>query len=312
MFKLIIVSLLVGVAWAWPHDYGFTSIKEKSTTCNFLDASPFFKTSTRETAAQNMDEMVLLTEFSRFMNAKAMDLLQEFAEIKKLYQVKKNFQGFEGTVNEAINHRIPRQFKDTSGTTTTTVPTITPATTTTTVPTTTPATTTTTVPTTTPATTTTTVPTTTPATTTITVPTTTPATTTTTVPTTTPPTTTTTTRAPPTTTTRKPLVNAAADTFNSLVANATAALNQLISSVGGAASSNTPSPIWDNICFLIWFPYHQSNCNQLRCTACAPSVMAADVVCKKASRGLKSTHKCLQNVMGEGRCNFCITDFLHA
>eukprot|EP00095_Tigriopus_kingsejongensis_P006458 maker-scaffold3758_size7581-snap-gene-0.1 protein:Tk06458 transcript:maker-scaffold3758_size7581-snap-gene-0.1-mRNA-1 annotation:"tpa: prion protein 2a 2a" len=331
---------------------------DKSSTCNFLDASPFFKTSTRETAAQNMDEMVLLTEFSRFMNAKAMDLLQEFAEIKKLHQVKKNFQGFEGTRNyhnssnyhnhdaypnssnyhnhgayhnssnyhnhgayhnssnyhnhggypnssnyhnydahhnssnyhnhgaypNSSNYHHHDAYPNSSnyhnhG-------------------------------------------------------------------------------AYPNSSNyhhHDAYPNSSnyhhdgafhnssnyhhhdahpnssnyhhhnscspdnhnpqaptADTFSSLVANATAALNQLISSVSGAASSNTPSPIWDNICFLIWFPYHQSNCNQLRCTACAPSVMAADVVCKKASRGLKSTHKCLQNVMGEGRCNFCITDFLHA
>eukprot|EP00094_Tigriopus_californicus_P006348 TCALIF_06113-PA protein Name:"Protein of unknown function" AED:0.18 eAED:0.42 QI:0/0.5/0.4/0.8/0.75/0.6/5/115/203 len=97
----LVFVLAINGGSAWPYVEGFSSVDTKSSSCHFLDASPFFRThpstQTDVRSSEELDEIVLLTEFSRFMNAKAMDLLQEFAEIKKLYEVKKQFQHFHDT-----------------------------------------------------------------------------------------------------------------------------------------------------------------------------------------------------------------------
>ena len=59
-------------------------------------------------------------------------------------------------------------------------------------------------------------------------------------------------------------------------------------------SQSVPPNVWNNVCFYFWYPYHKEKCNQLRCTACTPSVMAADVVCKRTMGA--TTHKCVQQV----------------
>ncbi|TRY70569.1 hypothetical protein TCAL_06113 [Tigriopus californicus] len=223
----LVFVLAINGGSAWPYVEGFSSVDTKSSSCHFLDASPFFRThpstQTDVRSSEELDEIVLLTEFSRFMNAKAMDLLQEFAEIKKLYEVKKQFQHFHDTpaMTRRSDVRGARDLKV-----------IDP-------------------------------------------------------------------KPEPVPTTFFKTALAQEDMMRG---------DRIISTLDPA----TPTPIWNSVCFLVWFPYHKDKCNQLRCTACTPSIMTADVVCKRASPDMKSTHKCIQNVMGEGRCNYCITDFLHA
>ena len=66
-------------------------------TCHISEAFPYFK-GTIDAKALSMNannreelknELILLTELSRFLNKKAPLLLQEFAESKKIYQTKK-------------------------------------------------------------------------------------------------------------------------------------------------------------------------------------------------------------------------------
>ena len=45
-----------------------------------------------------------------------------------------------------------------------------------------------------------------------------------------------------------------------------------------------------------------------RCAVCSPGVLSAISVCKAAFKTVD--HKCVQEVMGEGFCNYCIADFL--
>ena len=80
--------LFGGLAMAYP----------KSQECHIMDSYPFFKpievtdmkselTGVRREEVKN--ELVFLTELSRFLNKKAPMLLQEFAESKKIFSVKK-------------------------------------------------------------------------------------------------------------------------------------------------------------------------------------------------------------------------------
>ena len=76
---------------------------------------------------------------------------------------------------------------------------------------------------------------------------------------------------------------------------------------------------WNAICPAVWAPYQEDKCPALRCTACAPVVMVAHRVCERA-HGLAGVrmeaadparaHKCLQEVMSEGFCNYCIADLM--
>ena len=81
--------MFVGVACcgvavnAWPRAVTAPVVVEKK--CHFLDTNPFFKTpegavdyNSKSPAAKQhfKDELVFLTEFARFMNKKAPELLQ--------------------------------------------------------------------------------------------------------------------------------------------------------------------------------------------------------------------------------------------
>jgi hypothetical protein len=71
---------------------------------------------------------------------------------------------------------------------------------------------------------------------------------------------------------------------------------------------NLPSKVWNSICVATWWPLHGKHCNAARCVACSPSITTSASVCKKT--GLRVTHKCIEDVMGEGFCNFCIKEYL--
>merc|ERR1712242_498195 len=68
---------------------------------------------------------------------------------------------------------------------------------------------------------------------------------------------------------------------------------------------------WNKICKVIWWPYHDEHCNSMRCTACAPTIMASAQVCKKTMGRVSS--RCLADVMGGGGfCNYCIGDYINS
>ena len=71
---------------------------------------------------------------------------------------------------------------------------------------------------------------------------------------------------------------------------------------------NLPPSVWNAICLATWWPLQQEHCETARCVACSPAITTSAAVCKKA--GLKLTHKCIEEVMGEGSCNFCIKEYL--
>ena len=78
--------------------------------------------------------------------------------------------------------------------------------------------------------------------------------------------------------------------------------------------SMTPEQ-WSNACGIVWFGQADEHCASMRCTACSPVVMAASRVCQKtsgnaSSLGAARSHRCMQEVMGEGFCNFCIADYM--
>ena len=58
------------------------------------------------------------------------------------------------------------------------------------------------------------------------------------------------------------------------------------------------------------WPLHEEHCQQARCAACAPAVTTASAVCQRSFGPEGQTHKCVQTVMGEGFCNYCIDDYL--
>lgn len=89
LFQIVYITLaLAAAASAWPRTAPLPAPHQKK--CHFLDANPFFQTPERhletfasksQAAKQHFkDELVFLTEFSRFMNKKAPELLQ----VKKL------------------------------------------------------------------------------------------------------------------------------------------------------------------------------------------------------------------------------------
>jgi hypothetical protein len=84
----------------------------------------------------------------------------------------------------------------------------------------------------------------------------------------------------------------------------------------GSGDDNTPAEgfitkHWNKICKIVWWPYHDEHCNGMRCTACAPTIMASAQVCKKSIG--RVSQRCMQEVMGEtGFCNFCIVDYINS
>merc|ERR1712156_995385 len=82
----------------------------------------------------------------------------------------------------------------------------------------------------------------------------------------------------------------------------------VVQSVGTALEENLPPQVWNAMCVAVWWPLQEDHCNAARCVACAPSITTAATVCGKTNQ--KINHKCLEEVMGEGFCNYCIKEYL--
>merc|ERR1712156_165900 len=82
----------------------------------------------------------------------------------------------------------------------------------------------------------------------------------------------------------------------------------VVQSVGTALEENLPPQVWNAICVAVWWPLQEDHCNAARCVACAPSISTAATVCGKTNQEIN--HKCLEEVMGEGFCNYCIKEYL--
>merc|ERR1712156_621563 len=82
----------------------------------------------------------------------------------------------------------------------------------------------------------------------------------------------------------------------------------VVQSVGTALEENLPPQVWNAMCVAVWWPLQEDRCNAARCVACAPSITTAATVCGKTNQAIN--HKCLEEVMGEGFCNYCIKEYL--
>merc|ERR1711899_171267 len=82
----------------------------------------------------------------------------------------------------------------------------------------------------------------------------------------------------------------------------------VVQSVGTALEENLPPQVWNAMCVAVWWPLQEDHCNAARCVACAPSITTAATVCGKTNQAIN--HKCLEQVMGEGFCNYCIKEYL--
>jgi len=83
---------------------------------------------------------------------------------------------------------------------------------------------------------------------------------------------------------------------------------EVVQSVGTALEENLPPSVWNAACLAIWWPLQEDHCNAARCVTCAPAITTAASVCGQTKQAID--HKCLEQVMGEGFCNFCIKEFL--
>jgi len=84
----------------------------------------------------------------------------------------------------------------------------------------------------------------------------------------------------------------------------------IISSVGEVLEDTIPPSAWNYMCLATWWPIHEEHCETARCAACGPAITSATEVCKRSFDVDVATHKCVQTVMGEGFCNYCIDDYL--
>merc|ERR1712156_548082 len=82
---------------------------------------------------------------------------------------------------------------------------------------------------------------------------------------------------------------------------------EVVTSVGGVLEEALPPSAWNFICIATWYPLQDEHCAEARCAVCTPAVMSAVSVCRTAQQ---MDHKCIQEVMGEGFCNYCIADFI--
>merc|ERR1712241_1552071 len=65
---------------------------------------------------------------------------------------------------------------------------------------------------------------------------------------------------------------------------------------------------WREICLTTFETASSSYCSGVRCSLCAPAVLAAGQGCTKATG--KATKDCIRGVFGEGgNCNSCIGEF---
>ena len=60
----------------------------------------------------------------------------------------------------------------------------------------------------------------------------------------------------------------------------------------------TPS-LWESACKSEWWPFDDRTCIEMRCTACAPSIMSAAAVCNviKGGQKISISYKCMQKVI---------------
>jgi len=82
----------------------------------------------------------------------------------------------------------------------------------------------------------------------------------------------------------------------------------VVESVGTALEENLPPSVWNAMCVATWWPLQADHCEAARCVACSPAITTAASVCRNT--GLQITHKCIEEVMNEGFCNFCIKEYL--
>jgi len=82
----------------------------------------------------------------------------------------------------------------------------------------------------------------------------------------------------------------------------------IVQSVGDVLEESLPPSVWEPLCLATWWPYHGEHCNTARCVACSPAITTSAAVCRRA--GKEVTNKCVQDVMGEGFCNYCINEYL--
>lgn len=88
------------------------------------------------------------------------------------------------------------------------------------------------------------------------------------------------------------------------------ALQGLLASIGDLVPQipGIPAQALDMLCVAVWWPLQETHCKETRCAVCSPGILSAISVCKAAFK--TADHKCVQEVMGEGFCNYCIADFL--
>merc|ERR1712223_1923768 len=105
------------------------------------------------------------------------------------------------------------------------------------------------------------------------------------------------------------VVGAIIDVFNSTTSTGCEFVNELIEGVGDVIESTfSGSTHWNLICLATWWPLQEEHCRAARCAVCSPGVLSAMSICKSAYQ--RVDHKCVQEVMGEGFCNYCIADFI--
>merc|ERR1712172_478414 len=260
----------------------------ESHQCRILDSTPFFGTTPRDVDGLK-EQLLFLTEFSRFMNSKSLSHLWEFAKSKKVFDWSKkisksmpgalSLESYERSVSgrqkrasddellfDAIMDSLKenRQAGTTAATTSTATPTIT------------------------------------------------------------------TTASPATTTTTatesvddgddddddddsgsnaaisiEELIDQFFNNATGLIDN----LSQTTDAISDALQNAMGPEMWSQWCAAIWWPYDDEKCRETRCLACSPTIMSASVVCGKTI-GRTDDIKCLRDVMGEGHCNYCISEFI--
>merc|ERR1712223_835211 len=105
------------------------------------------------------------------------------------------------------------------------------------------------------------------------------------------------------------VVSAIIDVFNSTTSTGFEFVNELIEGVGDVIENTfSGSTHWNLICLATWWPLQEEHCRAARCAVCSPGVLSAMSICKSAYQ--RVDHKCVQEVMGEGFCNYCIADFI--
>jgi hypothetical protein len=268
-------------------EFGYGRSGKHPDTCTFLDVSPFFKSSNvivgvdTETGSLSRmavkQELVMLTEYARFMNKKIPELLKEFVETKRLFEVEEtmtrfktalrqmsfgpemrnspfNFDEFSFRMAKKIEVEdnneesvgFARQEEITTAAAeeleeTTTMPTTTPG-------------------------------------------------------------------GPSVGQELGEAVGNVIEAVSGSTQDVIQIFTDVIDTVGSILQENLPPFVWEALCKATWYPYHEEKCRDMRCAACAPSIMAATAVCKTTFKNVRA--RCVEEVMGEGFCNACIKDFI--